>query len=91
MTNNFGIPSGKTPSTRVISQANPLQASKDAFTKGMDMMSKTLGIGTDPALSFYQQLQPQDFTTIQNKWGKPGVINYIKSMESKRMSGGKNG
>lgn len=43
---------------------------------------------TDNMVDQYMKLKPSDFKTLMEKYGEEPVINYIKTMEAKRMTSG---
>lgn len=59
------------------------KATKTAF----DRTTKMAGQQTDPDLSLYEQLEPQDFFALMKDYGEGDVIRYIQKMESKRIVG----
>ncbi len=58
-----------------------------ATQKAFARMDKATGRESDPALRIYNQLRPEHFTELMKKFGEPEVIQYIQTMESKRMGG----
>lgn len=70
---------------------------KDVFSKAMDSLQSSVGKAFDRArssngasndsdLSLYEALQPQDFEALAQKFGPDTVVDYVKSMEAKRMT-----
>ena len=63
-----------------------------AFNRTVDLTSKALkrsmmrtGIETDPALILYNKLTKDDLSDLANLYGEDDVMDYVKTMESKRL------
>jgi hypothetical protein len=63
-----------------------------AFDRTVDLTSKALkrsmkrsGIETDPALLLYNKLTKDDLSDLANLYGEDDVMDYVKTMESKRL------
>lgn len=72
--------------------------SNDLFSKvekatrtAFDRVGTVTGTENDPDLSLYQTLAPNDFTELMKEYGEENILSYIKTMESRRAMGGKNG
>ena len=62
---------------------------KEAANQGLKSMREALGYHTDPDLLIYEQAQPEDFNVLSQEVGFDKVSDYIKTMEVKRLRGGK--
>ena len=60
------------------------QAAKSAFGAAQ----KAFNIQADRSLELYGKLDVPDFQHIESKYGQDGLIQYIKTMESKKLQGG---
>jgi hypothetical protein len=60
-------------------------ATRSAF----DRVGNVTGGENDPDLSIYSTLAPQDFTNLMKEYGEEDVLNYIRTMESKKVMGRK--
>lgn len=58
-------------------------------TSAFDRSMKRLGIQTDEDVALYESLEPGMFKNLSEKFGEENVLEYIRSMESKRLMNGK--
>jgi len=63
-----------------------------AFNRTVDLTNQALkrsmdrtGIETDPALILYNKLTKEDLSDLSNIYGSEDVLDYVKTMESKRL------
>lgn len=63
-----------------------------AFNRTVDLTSRALersmkrsGIETDPALILYNKLTKDDLSDLANLYGEDDVMEYVKTMESRRL------
>jgi len=57
------------------------RATRSAF----DRVGQVSGSESDPDLSLYQSLVPQDFAKLMEDYGENEVLDYIKTMEGRRV------
>jgi hypothetical protein len=53
-------------------------------SKAFDTARTQVGKTSDADLQMYEQLQPEQFEKLVEKFGPDSVVSYIKAMEAKR-------
>lgn len=75
-----------------MSSKHPFRVMVDDIKAGAKQaaaeMKQAMGQPTDPDLSLYNRLSQSDFEAIRAQHGDEGLLEYIQSMESKRLQGG---
>jgi hypothetical protein len=66
---------------------DPFLASVNTYQQAVAQNNKALGLPA-PEVEQYQQLKPQDFDDLTNRFGADDTLKYIQTME-KQMMGGK--
>lgn len=62
-----------------------------AAGEAMRRQDKVFNVQKDPALRRYETLTPFDFDTISRVYGRDNLVRYVRTMENRRMMGGRNG
>lgn len=51
-----------------------------------DRVAKSANREVDPDLMIYEELKPEDFDEIMKTYGVENTVDYVKSMEYKRLT-----
>jgi len=54
-------------------------------------LDKAMGRQTDGDLRLYESLSPEDFNAISRQYGADNTLEYIQTMEQRRLKGGIDG
>lgn len=57
----------------------------DITQKSLERSMKRAGIETDPAILLYNKLTKDDLSDLADIYGKDDVMDYVRTMESKRL------
>lgn len=60
-----------------------------ATKKAFERVGRVGGVEVDPDLALYDTLKPQHFTELMKEYGEQPIIDYIKTMESKKIMNGR--
>lgn len=68
-----------------------LHARKSAVTGAVNQGRKLLGVSTNADIRVYNKLTEADFADLAVKFGPEATMDYIKTMEAKRLQEGQDG
>jgi hypothetical protein len=57
----------------------------DSFRQGMRKIQDVYQIERDRNIQIYNKLKPQDFEVLEQRFGPDQTMNYIRTMEARRM------
>lgn len=64
---------------------NAITRMRGAASTALKRSRKVTGQQMDEDLMIYERLQPKDFETLEQRYGKDSVIRYIKTMAARKV------
>lgn len=59
--------------------------------RAFNTLDRAMGRQTDDDLRLYESLSPEDFNAISRQYGADNTLEYIQTMEQRRLKGGIDG
>ena len=70
---------------RKVTVTSALNKTIDIAQKSLQRSMDRAGIETDPAILLYNKLTKDDLSDLADLYGKDDVMDYVRTMESKRL------